>query len=727
MAEGGAQAQMPRPPLPATGALISQALQKKVQLAAKSTPRYLFRAWRGREDTRVVESDEAIVPGAFNTHDAPSSMFDVPKKLLVTDVKGNLRGHQTPSLFSDWTQSFRAAIEKAGELQRRAGSATDDDVYICILDTKALPDTVTVLHTSHLALLDKRIPKIPTVAHKFVAYGMIPGSAYKAVGYDQFFDGHLTWLAAGAETFADFEAELDLAREFSRSFGAAFELPIVATCVAMYKHHADVLVDVAWKQRLANRLCQLYHVPADWEADPLIMTDITCMAGYTDAMRSRALMCAMVQQVSSIVRKRGVRPRSASVARLADILESGTIDDDDDEEDDGADFVPDDASDSEDHSSDVGEVEESPMPMPRGAMDERTKRELQQATTRTPRYLFRAWSNTSNPSGGYVGLNTTTTITPLAYDKRRSCGKGSIYNHTRTSLTNMALAHVSTSMHFSTEFSSWGASLQVAFRFAHGRPDSQISVIDTRKLSKRNVILHVPSLDCLSETFSQYDWEYLAHGVITGPALSVVPLSAFGATCSPNPWTFGLSRLPNATACTGKKCRAITKAEVKQARSVADQYSPQFRVAITLAILCLKQRCGDFWDCGNIKSLQVIADGLQDCKIPQHWCKDRSIFTDVVHTKGYGEVKQMIHLLRALVNYCHGRGARGRSHSRARSASRANGCVPPRRKRRVAGEMGVRFVDEVSDSSGDDEAGRGRKRARPLEEVRYFRADDAIL
>ncbi|KAK5127945.1 hypothetical protein LTR85_005062 [Meristemomyces frigidus] len=727
-----------KPRFAATGPRISPALQKKILLAATSTPRYLFRTWRGQEDTRVAEGDEVIVPAAFNVHDAPQSMFDVPKKVLVTHMKSNLRGHQSPSLFSDWTHSFHAAVEKAGELHNSAngGSATHDaGVFLCVLDTHALPDCVTVLHTSHLGLLDKRIPQIATVKHKFLAYGIVPGAAYKVVEYGAFLDGKPSWISSSAEDFENFEDEVELAVDFGRAFGGRYELPVVAMCVAMYKHHADVLVDTTWKATVAERLCRIYDVPADWEANPLIMTDSACMVGYHDAMRCRALMRAMVQRKIGTKGKGGrSRPRSASVSQLAEMSASKTIEDGKDEdekgedgyhdEDDNLDFLPHEDSDS-DRLSDDGEFENSPLALPRGAMDEATKRQLQQAAMRTPRYLFRAWSDTVRPSGGYSGLDTVKAITPLAFDKRHNCGKASIYEHTRASLAIMGTQHLH-GQFVSTEFSSWGASLQVAFHFAQGRADAHISVIDTTKLPKRNVVLHVPSLRSLGVAFYGYDWEYLAHGVITGPALSVVPLSAFANIGLPR--HLGIHGLLRASPCSSKGYPAITKAEVKQARKVADQYGPQFRVAVTLAILCLKQRCGDFWDCGNIKNLQVVAEGVQDCRIPEHWCKDKSIFTDVVHTKGYGEIKQMIYLLRALVDYCHGKGARGRSRSRARSVSRPNRYV---RARKVEGHGGkkkkaVRFADQVGDGSGDDEGRRGRALTRPLEEVRWFSAQDTV-
>jgi len=415
--------------------------------------------------------------------------------------------------------------------------------------------------------------------------------------------------------------------------------------------------------------------------------------------------------------------RKASVTQLAHRLESSTIEEEKEEEegenedsDSEPSYVASDESDPEDIISDDSGSEGTQVPLPVGSMDEYTKRKLQQAMLRTPRYLSRAWRNSDMPSGGYIILNTRDAITPLAYDKRRNCGKTNIFDHSRHSLSTMAVGHLQGSTRIATEFSSWGASLQIAFNLADHDPDAYISVIDTRKLSKRNVVLHVPSLSFLDGNM-QYDWEYLAHGPIKGPALSVVPFKAFNDIGLLK--HFGHHSLPGATACSSKNFPAITRAEVKQARKVADQYAPNFTVAVTLAILCLKQRCGDFWDCGNIKNLQVIADSLQDCNIPQHWCRDQSILTDIAYTHGYGELKQMIHLLHALVDYCHGKGARGRSRSRARAMSRPNIFVSVEKGERRGGKTGVRWPDEVS-TDNDEEEYRSRKRTRHLEAFRFF-------
>lgn len=638
MLDAPSQIETAKPPFPITGRKLGPVTQEKLKLAVTSTPRYLFRTWRDGDDDGVSSSDASIAPGAFQVYAAPQSMFDLPKKLLAKDALAKLRGHRKPSLFSDWTHSLRSAIEKAEELEARAApAAAVQTVHLCILDTSKVPDSVIILHTSHLGLIDAYIPKVRAADHKFLAYGVIPGSAYRAASFDeQVAAGEQTWACSSAEDFIkNFDAEVDLAAGFAKAFGPEFELPFVANLLAMYTHHYDVLVDAKWRNFLAVVLGRRYAVPIEWRDDPAIMTDIACMVEYKDFMRGRALMRALVRRKFGASISAARRPVQTTVTQIAALLKSETIKDDD-EEDDG--YVPDDVSDPEDEMSDGGDgdTEEIPNPLPAGRMDESTKRQLQEAMRHTPRYLFRAWNNVDWPSGGYVGLNTTDAITPLAYDHRRKCGNASIFEHDHGSLTTMIRRHLWTDTTIATEFSSWGASLQVAFHFTGQYPNAYISIIDTRKLTQDNIVLHVPSLEFLTGNHGGYDHEYLAHGVIAGQALSVAPLKAF--TDIGVPTHFNIRGLQNPSACSAIDCQPITADEIRQARRVAEQYDPSFIVAVTLAILTLKQRCGDFWNCEHIKNLELIVDELQDCEIPAHWCKDRSIVTDMVYTQGYGEL-----------------------------------------------------------------------------------------
>lgn len=143
-------------------------------------------------------------------------------------------------------------------------------------------------------------------------------------------------------------------------------------------------------------------------------------------------------------------------------------------------------------------------------------------------------------------------------------------------------------------------------------------------------------------------------------------------------------------------------------------------VPVTLALLCLTHRCGDLWRCSNITELRTVLEGLQDCKIPSSWCGEASILTDVVFTEGYGELAQMIQLLRALVDQMHGRGDRGRSRSRSRSQGgssvlRDGSCKPMfegERSRDRSEKKMVHWSEDVERFGDDEEERRGRRRGR---------------
>lgn len=84
---------------------------------------------------------------------------------------------------------------------------------------------------------------------------------------------------------------------------------------------------------------------------------------------------------------------------------------------------------------------------------------------------------------------------------------------------------------------------------------------------------------------------------------------------------------------------------------------------ITVALICVKRRSPKIWQDGWDRRVEVVAAGLEDLTIPQVWCQDASILTDVVYTEKYPEIELMIRTLRALVDYRYERGARERVRS----------------------------------------------------------------
>ena len=272
-------------------------------------------------------------------------------------------------------------------------------------------------------------------------------------------------------------------------------------------------------------------------------------------------------------------------------------------------------------------------------MEAKIKTRLESIRSHTPKYLFRAWSNSgSKISGGVIGLNTTKAITPLAFF--RGQGRHSVYGLTQTEFTKMALDHLRTMRGFNTELSSWAASLSfVMENLGYGTAQgTHISIIDTTKL--RNEIFFVPSLDFLSPgDMKMYNWEYLAHGVISGSALSTVPLTKFRSK--------GFDRVTWITTSGWKPPQIITVTTnaVRQARRIGEMYGNDSVLPVTIALICREWRDQLLFMSG-VKELQTILNGLSGIdsldKIIAEWRDDEAVMTDVVHTRDWGDVKQMI-------------------------------------------------------------------------------------
>ncbi|KAK5129122.1 hypothetical protein LTR08_003892 [Meristemomyces frigidus] len=673
------------------GALIDGKLQTKLKLATRRTPRFLYRAWRSNEDRRSIDTPDSVTPQAFNTHDLPDSMFDLPKRVLANHALKHLKGPQEPSVFSCWTHSLHAAIEKALELAAEAAEGT----HLCIIDTKRLPSGIMILHTSKasLGLIDKRISRVPAAKHKFLAYGVIQGLAYQAVSLEPHLAALRGWMRLDGPPELHLRAPDDLAAatSFGALFGQAFQLPIAAAMLAGYTHVADIITNDIWRTHLVQSL-QDFAVPDEWMQDATIMENIAFTATFRDVRRTRLLLRSLVEQRFGFAACK-MAMENARMNEMNDLFSSSASILDYD----GTPFGSD-AGTEADSIVSSGESEGGVSELPAGIMDEKTKRQIQAATRRTPRYLFRCWNNTEGPSGGYIGLNTTDAITPLGFS-RGNQGASSIFHLTRPKLRYMAESHLR-NFNTVTEFSSWAASLQRAILYARGtRENCYVSVIDTKKLIG-NVIMHVGSMGfVLPAEVLVYDEEYMAHGVIQGPAHRAVRLSEV------------LIALPQYTPKGFNHSNFSSLAgEVETARRVGEQFGDSFVVPVTVAILTQKKRDAGLWRSGKIPELKIIADALADCRIPRKLCGDATILTDIVYTEGFEDVEQMIRLMRALVDERHGRGARGRSRSRAISPKRARAMSAGGKRVRV---KKVRFEEDFSSSSdeGEDEM-RGRKRSR---------------
>jgi hypothetical protein len=234
--------------------------------------------------------------------------------------------------------------------------------------------------------------------------------------------------------------------------------------------------------------------------------------------------------------------------------------------------------------------------LPPGGMDVETKKRILAAQRKTPRYLFRGWCNAKgNASGGYPKLNTANGITLRAF-----CFDGLSHTATPYDLSNHEFRTL-TSKHlnrrpWSTQFSSWASSLQVAIFFGARTlwnvcSKCHISIVDTKMLKTQNVFVHVPSIAWLNPNYTGYPHEYLAHGVISGPAHKAIPLSAFNDIGLPFDENSGHDLWIRPSVHRLHEYHApISISEVQNALNVAKVYGGDFVAPVMAAILTLKKR-----------------------------------------------------------------------------------------------------------------------------------------
>ncbi|KXT09201.1 hypothetical protein AC579_3512 [Pseudocercospora musae] len=579
--------------------------------------------------------------------------------------------------FTQWTPSMFKALRKALHMCHADGAG--HDVHLAILDTKLLsPNNLTVGRAALQHAFDGHSGGIPNSSSSaYLVYGIISQGAFcarplKALNNKHVASGlgfRLHHRPLDILKTALHNTHLTLAIDVAKEFGKVFDsdgFALLVTVMAIATLCQDRDFSGPDEETLVAEIVtalQEFPIESDWKHDSTIMTAET----HTfDQAADRGLRLLRL-----LADRRGTRRavRSPSVvttdldslaAGMLQVNLSGAMTDSqslathdstsDFEPESPSSSVPEEFEDTRNDSADVATL------LPARSMDNGTKRDLLEAQKYTPRYLFRGWYNGYGACGGYKGLNTVDAIIPLAYFEDRGAGAASIYDLSRDQLRQMCFRHLRTekAADFKTELSSWASSLQVAMSFSKGLPASYISIIDTRALEHQNIIVHVPKLEFLQFwglNPNEYPLEYLVHGIIDGSAHKAVALEAFSKIGIPirRTWTFP---------------EDITARGTIAAKTVADQYGPRFGAAVLIAILCNKQRSPDLWKSGiGPSNLTLVTSAISDYKVPQRLCADDTILKDLVYTRGYCDVEQMIRLLRAVVDWRHGKGARGRKQS----------------------------------------------------------------
>ncbi|KAI1099725.1 hypothetical protein F4804DRAFT_336964 [Jackrogersella minutella] len=209
---------------------------------------------------------------------------------------------------------------------------------------------------------------------------------------------------------------------------------------------------------------------------------------------------------------------------------------------------------------------------------------LQEAETRLPRLLFRGFSS---QSGGGIDprLNSAEGIIPHGFLQ----GQVPTTIYDIPDLRSMIGGHIS-GRHISTQFSSWSADLSTAVDFCNR---GSIAIIDTNLLDAHVKIYHVEALYDAYLAHTNYDFEYLAYGPITGPAYHCVKYTDIKrAGMSLSRWVSGVSplfQLPSYAAETSQLVSTV-KRVANLFRSPGDR-SPD--VIISMAVILMHYKCAN--------------------------------------------------------------------------------------------------------------------------------------
>lgn len=294
-------------------------------------------------------------------------------------------------------------------------------------------------------------------------------------------------------------------------------------------------------------------------------------------------------------------------------------------------------------------------------MDKDTVARLETVRRRIPRYLFRAWNDTTSPSGlsrlsgGHQGLNTPEAVTPLAFSN--GGGHSSVYDMKEQSFLDMAYTHLTGQSVPETELSSWAGSLSFALNnvaasqlgghYADEALDgAHIAIIDTKELwdDVRVPVFYVPELDFLQPGGMNYPHEYLAHGIIKGSAYKAMPLRIFNEVI-----TLAARKYKSFRVDDGQECHEIVRESIDKARKIGDQYGDKFALPMLLAVLCRKKRDSKLFQEGiEEKQFNRLMDRISDLTIPGEWQDDSPVDREYEIKNGFGDVEQMCRLIYAL-------------------------------------------------------------------------------
>lgn len=286
-------------------------------------------------------------------------------------------------------------------------------------------------------------------------------------------------------------------------------------------------------------------------------------------------------------------------------------------------------------------------------------------STKTPRYLFRAHCRYS---GGQIGLNTRTQITPLAFFE--GAPRVPVWDSlSQIEFKDMAYTHLGGDQDIPSKFSSWSQSLNSVLKYAvdlsrHYSCEAFVSMIDTEILPE-NPCWYVPLLqDCFEQdecVYSNFHWKYLCYGVIedsTAHACASLTKLEHSGLMSLFPGIPGFQHRNEFWEEAGdlpEETVPLTQEELIRLASltapIGEQGGRELGIAFLCYLICLHRRSPYCWSTGVFDEVTDMI--LQQCyqRLPAGWETSLSITSNnslIAMLPIYEDVAQTVRLMRAL-------------------------------------------------------------------------------
>lgn len=302
--------------------------KRELLVAAKLTPRYLFRAWTNvpppSGGSIGLNTTEAITPRAFfpKNRGRGKRIYDLTRKELREMCLRHLKTEPFDTEFSSWASSLQVAISFAYRTPANR-------YYISIIDTTELKEN-PIYHVPLLVniLGAKRFPY--SYPHEYLAHGVISGEAHKAIPMQHLMEigipnyvGMRTpmplctakqWARQNEITLREYDDAQRVAKLYGTKFGTAVMIAILTLKQRDGMLWRNGTNDV--EHRINEYLVDAgFDIPGDFCADATILTDKVYIKDYGCVEQ----MIRMLRAITNLNHGRGARDKRPS-RRARDII-----------------------------------------------------------------------------------------------------------------------------------------------------------------------------------------------------------------------------------------------------------------------------------------------------------------------------------------------------------------------------------------------------------------------